>query len=110
MGPVGMLVGGSAAAQAARPVPTEQQQQQVQGLKLAQERSCLRCHDPVRHYVGPSFKDIGKRYRNDPAANERLTDKIQHGSVGQWGRVIMPRQPQVSPVEAALLARWVLSH
>lgn len=106
---VGLTVGGTAAAQAAKPLPTEERLQ-VQGLQLAQERSCLRCHDPVRHYVGPSFRDIAERYRTDTTAGERLTDKIQHGSVGRWGRVIMPRQPQVSPAEAAVLAHWVLSH
>lgn len=82
----------------------------IEGQTPAAGRSCLRCHDPVRHYVGPSFKDIATRYRSDAQAPARLALKIQRGSVGEWGRVIMPRQPQVSADEAAVLARWVLGH
>lgn len=75
---------------------------------LAQEKSCLRCHAVERHYVGPSFAQVSERYRNDPAATERLAGRIRQGSVGQWGRVIMPRQPQVTPADATALAGWIL--
>lgn len=101
---------GTAQAVAVEPAAPAAQQSRAQGHALAAERSCLRCHDPVRHYVGPSFADIAARYRNDDAAPARLAVKIQRGSVGEWGRVIMPRQPQVSPQDAAVLARWVLGH
>lgn len=49
------------------------------------------------------------RYRGDAGAAQRLAGKIRHGSVGTWGRVIMPRQPRLSDADAQLLARWVLS-
>jgi cytochrome c len=101
---------GAAHAVAVEPPAPAAQQARAQGQALAAERSCLRCHDPVRRYVGPSFTEIAARYRQDAAAPARLAAKIQHGSVGEWGRVIMPRQPQVSPADAAVLARWVLSH
>lgn len=101
----------AAAAPAAAPAqPDIASEARAQGRALAAERSCLRCHDAVRRYVGPSFAEIAARYRHDAEAPARLATKIQHGSVGEWGRVIMPRQPQVSPTDAAALARWVLSH
>ena len=80
---------------------------QAQGWALAQDKSCLRCHAVERHFVGPSFQQIADRYRGDPGAADRLATKIRQGSVGQWGRVIMPRQPQVSAADAAVLAAWV---
>ncbi len=77
------------------------------GLALAQDRGCVRCHDVARHYVGPAFQQVADRYRSDPGAAERLAGRIRQGSVGEWGRVIMPRQPQVSATEATALATWI---
>lgn len=69
----------------------------------------MACHGLVHKQVGPGFAQIAQRYRNDAAAPARLAAKIRNGSVGTWGRVIMPRQPQVSEAEAQSLAQWVLS-
>jgi cytochrome c len=71
--------------------------------------ACLSCHGMVRKQVGPGFAQIAARYRNDPEAPARLADKLRDGSVGAWGRVIMPRQPHMSLDESRRLAQWVLS-
>ncbi|KQP50136.1 cytochrome C [Pseudorhodoferax sp. Leaf274] len=76
---------------------------------LGEQRGCMRCHGMVRKFVGPGFAEIAARYRTDAAAPERLAGKIRAGSVGTWGAVIMPRQPQVSEAEAQALAAWILS-
>ena len=76
---------------------------------LARERGCLACHGMLRKQVGPGFAQIAGRYRSDASAPSRLAGKIQGGSVGSWGRVIMPRQPRVTDEEAKALAAWVLS-
>lgn len=77
--------------------------------RLASEHGCMRCHDVASKVVGPSFARIADRYRADPSAPDRLADKVRQGSVGNWGRVVMPRQPQVTADEARVLADWVLS-
>ncbi|KQP21543.1 c-type cytochrome [Pseudorhodoferax sp. Leaf267] len=69
---------------------------------------CMRCHGMVTKFVGPGFAQIAARYRGDPAAAARLRQTIRQGSVGTWGNVIMPRQPQVSQADAELLAAWIL--
>ncbi len=76
---------------------------------VARERGCLNCHGMVRKQVGPGFAQIAERYRGDEAAAARLANKIRQGAVGNWGRVIMPRQPKVTEAEAQTLAAWVLS-
>lgn len=76
---------------------------------LARKNGCMSCHGLVHKQVGPGFAQIAERYRNDDAAPARLAGKIRAGSVGTWGRVIMPGQPQVSEAEAQALAQWVLS-
>jgi cytochrome c len=70
---------------------------------------CMRCHDAVIRQVGPGFAQIAARYRDDAGAADRLAVKIREGSVGTWGRLVMPRHPQVTPADAQALARWILS-
>lgn len=77
--------------------------------ELARKNGCMACHGLVHKQVGPGFAQIAQRYRNDGDATGRLAAKIHDGSVGTWGRVIMPRQTQVSEVQARALAQWVLS-
>lgn len=82
---------------------------QAAGAALAQDKGCLRCHAVSRRFVGPAFIQVAERYRDDAGAAERLAGRIRQGSVGEWGRVIMPRQPQVTAADAATLAAWVLA-
>lgn len=77
--------------------------------RIAQDLGCMKCHGMVTPYVGPGFAQIAARYRDDDSAAARLAQVIRQGSVGTWGRVIMPRQPQVSDADAGLLAAWILS-
>jgi len=76
---------------------------------LARRNACMACHGLVHKQVGPGFAQIAERYRGDAEAAARLAGKIRDGSVGTWGRVIMPRQPQVSQADAQLLSQWILS-
>lgn len=82
---------------------------QPSAADLARRNGCMACHGLVHKQVGPGFAQIADRYRNDGSAPVRLAAKIRSGSVGTWGRVIMPQQAQVSQSEAQALAQWVLS-
>jgi len=75
----------------------------------ASDYGCFSCHGMLRKQVGPGFAQIAERYRKEPVPPEQLAAKIRNGSVGTWGRVIMPRQRQVSEADAQALAVWVLS-
>jgi cytochrome c len=81
---------------------------QDQAQALARKNGCMACHGMVHKQVGPGFAQVAARYRDDPAAPGRLAGRIRDGSVGTWGRVIMPRQSQLSEAQARLLAQWVL--
>lgn len=76
---------------------------------LAQQKACMGCHQVEKKVVGPAFKDIAARYAKDPAAPERLVQKVMKGSKDAWGPVGMPANPRVSEAEARELVRWVLS-
>lgn len=77
--------------------------------RLSGTYGCMACHGMVRKQVGPGFAQISARYAGDAAAPARLAAKIREGSVGTWGRVIMPRQPKMTVAESETLARWVLA-
>jgi len=76
---------------------------------LIQDRGCLACHGLVHKQVGPGFAQVAARYRDDPAAADYLAGRIRNGAVGNWGRLVMPRQAGVGEADALMLARWVLT-
>lgn len=76
---------------------------------LAKAKNCMACHAMSTKLVGPSFKDVAKKYSGHIDAEEKLAQRIVRGSIGTWGAIPMPGNPQVSPDESAKLAKWVLS-
>ncbi|MDT7836760.1 c-type cytochrome [Aquabacterium sp. OR-4] len=76
---------------------------------LANKKSCMACHATDKKLVGPAFKDIAAKYASQKDAVAKLTEKVQKGSVGSWGQVPMPANPQVSADEAKQLVTWVMS-
>ncbi len=74
---------------------------------LAKSKNCLSCHAIDKKVVGPSYKDVAKKYTaNDEAM---LAEKVIKGSKGVWGPVPMPPNPSVKPEEATKLVKWILS-
>ncbi len=78
-------------------------------LALATTKNCMSCHAVERKVLGPSFKDVAAKYRDDKSAADRLAQKIVKGGSGVWGPLSMPANPQVSEADAKKLAAWVLS-
>jgi cytochrome c551/c552 len=76
--------------------------------KLLAAHGCLGCHSLDSRVVGPSFREVAKRYSADAAAAARLSQKIRDGGQGVWGQVPMPANPGVSGEEARQLAGWIL--
>lgn len=76
---------------------------------LARSRNCVACHHADRRMVGPSYAAIAARYADDVAAPATLSERIIAGTQGNWGRMPMPAQPNLSPADAEALARWILS-
>ncbi|TNF62806.1 MAG: c-type cytochrome [Burkholderiales bacterium] len=75
---------------------------------LAKSKNCMACHAVDKKLVGPSYKDIAKKYASDAKAVDMLAGKIQKGGSGVWGPIPMPANPQVNDADAKKLAAWVL--
>lgn len=77
---------------------------------IAKKSLCLGCHAIDKKAVGPAFQQIAARYKNEPKAKEKLTQKIRQGGSGAWGVVAMPaNQKNISDDELAYLLQWILS-
>ncbi|VTU19248.1 MULTISPECIES: c-type cytochrome [unclassified Variovorax] len=78
-------------------------------LALASSKNCMSCHAVDRKVLGPSFKDVAAKYKDNKGAVDLLAAKIMKGGSGVWGPVPMPANNQVNEAEAKKLAAWVLS-
>jgi cytochrome c len=74
---------------------------------LAKSKNCLSCHAVDKKVVGPSYKDVAKKYTAKDEA--MLAEKVIKGGKGVWGPVPMPPNTTVKPDEATRLVKWILS-
>ena len=64
-------------------------------MKLAKDTGCLACHSLDKKLLGPAWRKVAAIYRNDPAAEAQLMDKITKGGSGVWGKIAMPAYPDL---------------
>jgi cytochrome c len=76
---------------------------------MAKAKNCTACHAVDKKLIGPSFKAIAAKYKDDKDAAGKLAGKVRGGGKGVWGQIPMPANPQVNEAEAATLVKWVLS-
>jgi cytochrome c len=77
--------------------------------EIAKKNACLACHAIDEKVVGPSFKDIAKKYKGKDGASEKVAENIVKGSTGVWGNIPMPAQAQLSASDVTALATWILT-
>src|ERR1700733_9461042 len=79
------------------------------GEKLISGSDCAGCHALDSQVVGPSWKAIAKRYREQPGSEARLAARVRQGGAGKWGDVAMTPHPELPGAQARLMVRWILS-
>ncbi len=77
--------------------------------ELAKKHVCFACHTVDKKMVGPSYKDVAVKYRNDKAAAAKLAEKVKNGSQGVWGQVPMPPNATVPDADINALVKWILA-
>ena len=76
---------------------------------LAKSKNCMACHSIDKKLVGPSYKDVAKKYAGQKDAEATLVTHVMKGSKGVWGPVPMPANANVNEAEAKQLVTWILS-
>ena len=79
------------------------------GEALAQQSGCLACHTVDKKLVGPSYKDIAAKYRNDKGAEANLFKKVKEGGKGVWGDIPMTPNAHVKDQDIKTIVQWILS-
>lgn len=80
------------------------------GLENAKKAGCLSCHAVDRKVVGPSFKEVTKKYSGVADAETALIKKMREGSSGVWGKARMPANlSKMTDEEYKTTVSWILS-
>lgn len=77
--------------------------------ELAKSKGCLTCHAVDAKLLGPSYKEVAKKYAGQADAESKLADKVIKGGTGVWGNIPMPPNARVTPDEAKQLVHWILN-
>ena len=91
-----------AAPPAAAPVPAG-----AEGL--LRRYACAACHSTATKLVGPAYKDVAAKYRDDKGAEETLAAKVKAGGAGVWGQVPMPPNASVPDEDLHAIIQWILA-
>jgi len=76
--------------------------------QLATKYNCLACHAEDKKLVGPSYKDVAKKYKGDAGAAAKMAAKVKGGGGGVWGSIPMPPN-NVPDAEIKTMVDWILS-
>lgn len=70
---------------------------------------CAACHSVDKKIVGPAYQEVAAKYKSDPGALAKLTQKVKAGGAGVWGQVPMPPNAQVADDDVKALVSWILT-
>ncbi|MBC7653732.1 MAG: c-type cytochrome [Oligoflexus sp.] len=87
--------------------PTESQI--AEGKALIAKSDCLACHKLDIKLVGPSYKDVAKKYPATEANYKILSQKIISGGKGNWGEIPMVAHANVTLTDAKKMVQYILS-
>ncbi len=76
---------------------------------IMEANGCKACHSLDTKVVGPAFKDVAAKYKNDKNAMNHLVNKIKKGGSGVWGELNMPAFATLSDEDRTAIVTYVLS-
>ncbi len=80
-------------------------------MNLATKHTCITCHNPDLKIIGPAYRDVAAKYRDDPEASAKVISQMRTGGSGKWGPVpMLPFEGKVPPNDMERLAVWILGY
>ncbi len=83
--------------------------QYATAIGLMAKSDCKACHAVNDKILGPSFTEVGKKYKGEPGAVDKLAKKVIEGGEGVWGHAMMPAHPTLADADAKAIIKYVLS-
>lgn len=77
---------------------------------LIKGSDCAACHAAETKLVGPSYKDVAKKYKGNADAVAMLVKKVKAGGSGAWGAIPMTPHPNMKDEDIKTVVEWVLAH
>src|SRR3954470_2390453 len=79
--------------------------------ELMRRGGCVGCHEVDEKLIGPAYRDVATRYRNQPKASDQLFKKVREGGKGNWGDTSMPPndKDKLSDEDLCKLLQWILA-
>ncbi len=77
------------------------------GEQLSIKYKCISCHRKDKRLVGPSFNEIGEKYKNNI---KHIKNSIKNGSKGIWKSshgASMPPFKNISPKDLEIISKWI---
>ncbi len=81
----------------------------VTGKALTQALDCKTCHKEAEASIGPNYKDVAMKYKDQRNGLSYLQRKIVAGGSGVWGAVMMPAHPKITTDESRQIAMYIQS-
>ncbi len=75
-------------------------------MPALQKNACTACHAVSTKVMGPSFKDVAKKYAGRSDAVTYLAGKIKSGGSGVWGAIPMPPSA-ITDKDTQAIAQWL---
>jgi cytochrome c len=79
------------------------------GKRLIEASDCMACHKKDTKSIGPNYREVSLKYKNDNSSLEKLTKKVIAGGSGVWGDVAMAGHPQLSTADASEMVKYILN-
>jgi cytochrome c len=78
--------------------------------QVAVKSGCMVCHAVDKKVVGPSYRDVARKYKGNAGAQTALVARLRTGGKGVWGEVAMPAAAPALIGDADLKAviAWIL--
>jgi S-disulfanyl-L-cysteine oxidoreductase SoxD len=78
------------------------------GWALSQKHACTACHGLDNRIVGPSLREVARKYAGRADGQDYLAGKVKAGGQGVWGSIPMPAQA-LSIADANAIAQWLMT-
>jgi cytochrome c len=110
-------IGGASEPAAAAPAPAVAETAPVaaaapagkDGKALIEGSDCRTCHKDDAKLIGPSYKEVAKKYESNEKNIKMLAEKVVKGGQGVWGEIPMAGHPNVSAEDAEAMVKYILS-
>ena len=80
-------------------------------LEIMKKSGCIVCHSIDKKVVGPAYKDVAQKRKDESDAAAMLEKSVRGGSKGVYGQMPMPPNPpsKISDADLRELIEWVLT-